>query len=215
MTEWRSNRYWQNRPKEERIANLRIPARYSGKTLGNYDLEAGDSEAFSAIKKWCSNADEHMSEGMGMVLYGPSGVGKTHLAQGTVLHIVSNQLRSGIFITADRYMDMIYDEQHNDGELSEPYSDPYLLKYMRRVFDILVLDGLGAERAVSEFARNALVALITNRYEEKLTTIVTTGLSPTDIGRTYGKRMLSLLQESCFFINVEGENYRSVFTDAR
>lgn len=215
MAEWHSNKYWQNRSKEERIKNLRIPARYSGKTLQTYDKTAGDSEAFDAVSRWCANSKKHLDDGMGMVLYGPTGVGKTHMAQGTLIHVVGGFLRSGIFITADRYCDMIYDEMRNDGELPEPYSDPFLMKYMRRTFDVLVLDGLGSERATTEFARNALVSLIDNRYEEQLTTIVTTSMTPNELGRTYGKRALSILQESCFFINVDGSDYRTVFNDAR
>jgi len=215
MTEWHSNKYWQNRSKEERIKNLRIPARYSGKNLKTYDQSAGDEEAFTAIQKWCASAPKHITDGMGMVIYGPTGVGKTHMAQGALIDVVGNHPRSGIFITADRYVDMVYDEMRNDGELPEPYSDPFLLKYMRRTFDLLVMDGLGSERATTEFARNAIISLIDNRYEERLTTVVTTSLSPTELGRTYGKRLLSILQESCFFINVEGDNYRTVFTDVR
>jgi DNA replication protein DnaC len=215
MAEWHSNKYWQNRSKDERIKNLRIPARYAGKNLSTFDTSAGDEEAFTAVQRWCGSAQKHLNDGMGMVIYGPTGVGKTHLAQGLLIHTVGSLPRSGIFITSDRYVDMVYDEMRNDGELPEPYSDPFLLKYMRRTFDILVLDGLGAERATTEFARNAIISLVDNRYEEKLTTVVTTALSPSELGRTYGKRLLSILQESCFFINVEGVNSRTVFTDVR
>ena len=215
MTEWHSNKYWQNRSKEERLRNLRIQARYLGKDLNTYDSEAGDSEPFNAINHWCSKATDNLTEGMGMVLYGPTGVGKTHLAQGVLVNVVGSYTRSGIFVTSDRYVDMVYDEMRNDGELPEPYSDPFLMKYMRRTFDLVVLDGLGAERATTEFARNALISLVDNRYEEKLTTVVTTSLSPNELSRTYGKRVLSIFQESCYFINVEGPDYRTVFTDAK
>lgn len=214
MTEWHSNKYWQNRPKDEKIKNLRIPARFADKSLKNYDTDAGDTEAFDAVNNWCANATKHLTEGMGLVLYGPTGVGKTHMAQGALVHVVSLNPRSGIFITSDRYVDMVYDEMRNDGELPEAYSDPFLMKYMRRTFDLLVLDGLGSERATTEFARNALISLIDNRYEEKLTTIITTALGPSDLGRIYGKRVLSLLQESCYFINVDGKDYRTAFTNA-
>lgn len=215
MTEWHSNKYWQNRSKEERLKNLRIPARYVGKNLKTYDSDNGDSEAFDAVNRWCSAYEKHLKDGMGMVLYGPTGVGKTHMAQGALVQVVGSSTTSGIFITSDRYVDMVYDEMRNDGELPEPYSDPFLMKYMRRTFDLLVLDGLGSERATTEFARNALISLVDNRYEEKLTTIVTTMLSPNELGRTYGKRVLSILQESCFFINVDGSDYRTVFNDGR
>lgn len=215
MTEWHSNKYWQNRSKEERLKNLRIPARYQGKSLETYDAEAGDTTAFNAVNHWCAKVIQNLGDGMGILLYGSTGVGKTHLAQGSLIHAVSNHPLSGIFITADRYMDMVYDEQRNDGELPEAYSDPFLMKYMRRTFDLLVLDGLGSERATTEFAHNAISGLIDNRYEEKLTTIITTALNPNELGRVYGKRLLSILQESCYFINVEGPDYRMIFNDAK
>lgn len=214
MTEWKSAKYWRNRSAEERVLNARIPARFKNKKLSDYEFETGDKAAFDAITMWGTNIDEHLSNGMGLYIYGPTGVGKTHLAQGVLTRILNKHTYSGIFITADRYTDMIYDEMRNDGELPEPYSDPNLLKYMRRTFDILVLDGLGSERATTEFARNALISLIDNRYEESLTTVITSILPPQELSRTYGKRLNSLLQESCFFIKVDGKDHRMVFTDA-
>ena len=215
MTEWHSRKYWQNRPVQERIKNARIPTRYEGKNLENYDVDCGDSVAHDAVSLWASKFNNNVSDGMGLLLYGPTGVGKTHLAQGALLDVVTNYNRSGIFISADRYVDMIYDEMRNDGELPEPYADPYLLKYMRRVFDVVVIDGLGDERAKTEFAKSSLIALIDNRYEEKLVTIITTMLSPKDIGRIYGSRTASMIEESMFFIFVEGSDYRVASKHAR
>lgn len=213
-TEWRSNNYWRNRSVEERIQNLRIPARFRNKGLHTFDTDAGDKDAFDAVSKWYSSLQTNLDEGMGLLLYGPTGVGKTHIAQGLLQHAVANNNLSGAFVTTDRFMDMIYDSQKNDGMLPAPYKDPNFLKYIRRIFDIVVLDGLGAERATTEFARKEIPSLIDNRYEEQLTTIVTTPLSPNEIGRIYGQRILSILQESCYFIHVEGKDYRTAFSDA-
>lgn len=214
MAEWHSNKYWQNRSKEDRVKNLRIPARYKDKSLTNYNTDKGDEDAHNAVNRWCETILRNCDEGMGLYLYGHTGVGKTHLAQGAALNVVESNNLSGIFITADRYIEMVYDEMRNDGDLPEPYSDPFLLKYMRRTFDLLVLDGLGSERATTEFARNAIISLVDNRYEERLMTIVTSVLPPAELSRIYGKRLLSIIQESCYLINVEGQDYRKVISNA-
>jgi len=199
---------------EERVQNARIPARFSGKSLSDYDVLTGDEEAHTAINSWAKNINEHLQNGMGLYLYGPTGVGKTHLAQAAMIKAIKSNSLSGLFITTDRYMDMVYDSERNKGELPDAYSDPNLLKYMRRVYDIVVLDGLGSERAKTDYAKDALVSFIGNRYEEKLLTVITSVLPPSELTRTYGKRMNSLLQDSCFFINVDGKDHRTAFSDA-
>lgn len=214
MTEWKSTKYWRNRPVEERVANARIPARYKNKKLSQYDVETGDKVAYDAVVAWAKNINTHLENGMGLYLYGPTGVGKTHLAQAALTYILEKNTLSGLFVTADRYTDMMFDEMRNNGELSEGYSDPHLLKYIRRMFDIVVLDGLGSERSPKDFIRNSLVTLVDNRYEQNLITVITSVLPPQELGRRYGNKLTSILQESCFFIQVEGVDHRAVFTDA-
>lgn len=208
MTEWKSNRYWQNRPVDERLKNARIPARYKDKSFSNYDVEVGDSDAFKGVTAWSKRAGEHVSNGMGLFLFGPTGTGKTHLAQAALVKAVTDNKLSGIFITADRYLDMFYEETRNNGELSEGYSDPNLLMYMRRTFDILVLDALGSERMTTDFARSALAALIDNRYEEQKTIIITSVLTPNTISSRYGTRLASIILDSTFVIETAGTDYR-------
>lgn len=208
MSEWKSDRYWRNRPVEERIKNARIPVRYRDKTFADYNTEVGSINALKAIKKWAESIQDYMNDGMGLVISGPTGVGKTHLAQAALKHIVSKNNLSGIFITADRYLDMIYEETRNNGELSDGYSDPNLLMYMRRVLDVLVLDGLGSERTMTEYARNALSALIINRYEEKKITVITSTYTMETIASRYGQPLASILHESAFIIEMDGEDYR-------
>lgn len=209
MTEWKSDKYWRNRPVDERLKNARIPARYKDKTFENYDLDKGDEQSYKGVLFWANKAEGYVKDGMGLYLFGPTGTGKTHLAQAALAHAVTHNKLSGIFITADRYLDMVYEETRNGGELSEGYSDPNLLMYMRRTFDILVLDSLGSERITTDFARGALSALIDNRYEERKTTIVTSILNPDTLASRYGQRLSSIMWESSFTIETAGSDYRT------
>lgn len=208
MAEWKSDRYWRNRPVAERLKNARIPARYDDRGLETYDATSGDPQAFEGVQRWITKAEQWVNDGMGLFIFGPTGTGKTHLAQAALRKVISDNNLSGIFITADRYLDMVYDELRNDGELSDGYSDPNLLMYMRRTFDLLVLDALGSERTTTDFARNALIALLNNRYEEKKTTIITSLLSPDSIASRYGNQVMSILLDSCFVIETAGKDYR-------
>jgi DNA replication protein DnaC len=209
MAEWKSDRYWRNRPKDERIKNARVPARYASSNFDTYQVDLGDEASYKGMKAWAGKASEHVPRGMGVYLFGPTGTGKTHLIQSALTQAISDNLFSGIFITADRYLDMVYDELRNDGELSDGYSDPNLLMYMRRTFDILVLDALGSERSTTEFARSALIALLDNRYEEKKTTLITTTLTPTSLASRYGTHLASIIQDSSFMIETAGRDYRT------
>ena len=209
MAEWRSDRYWRNRPVDERLKNARVPARYADKSFTTYDQDKGDPASFAGVQKWSGSAEKHVQNGMGIFLFGPTGTGKTHLVQAALKEALQNNLLSGIFITADRYLDMVYDETRNHGELSDGYSDPNLLMYMRRTFDILVLDSLGSERTTTDFARSALAALIDNRYEEKKTTLITSILTPDTIAHRYGQHLASVIHESSFIIETAGMDYRT------
>ena len=209
MAEWKSDRYWRNRPTDERVKNARIPARYADKSFTTYNQDLGDPASFNAVSKWAGKAEQYCKDGMGIFLFGPTGTGKTHLIQAALRKAVTDNLLSGIFITADRYLDMVYDETRNHGELSDGYSDPNLLMYMRRTFDILVLDSLGSERTTTDFARSALAALIDNRYEEKKTTLITSVLTPDTIASRYGQHLASVIQESSFIIETAGVDYRT------
>ena len=51
MTDWKSNKYWRNRPVEERLRNLRVPPRYKNCTFNNYDLEQGSEDFKKAIEE--------------------------------------------------------------------------------------------------------------------------------------------------------------------
>ena len=132
-----------------------------------------------------------------LFIQGPSGSGKSLVAAQTLSGIVTQHKVSGRWSDADDYIEMIKDSFNNDGDLPEMYSSPHLVKYIKSVFDVVVIDGLGEER-LTEFASHELGSLIRKRYDKSKTTIITSRLSLTDIKNRYGSRLASPLADFQF-----------------
>ena len=214
MTEWKTSRYWRNRPQQERLANANIPARYRSATFESYDPAHGSEKALNACLKWASNMDEYIEKGIGLSLCGPTGAGKTHLACASLTTVVTTKNLCGYFTTADKYIEMCYDAMRNDGELPEMYKDVNVMKYLRSVYDVVVIDGLGWEKS-TEFTRKEITTLIEARYENQLTTIITTHMKIDELATMYNNKLHSIIKDATYSIPVLGSDYRlRDFTDA-
>lgn len=172
-TDWKSEKWWQNRSVEERLYHLRIPRRWSF--------------AAPTIPPKVSDWVERFAPGDSLYVYGPSGSGKTELAVSVLKKLVHKGL-AGRFVSSDRYIEMLKDSFEHDGLLPEMYSTPYLLKYIQGVFGAVVLDGVGNERE-TEFSTHEIGSLIRRRNEDMRTLVLTTTLSPLDFARRYGERV--------------------------
>ena len=207
MTEWRSAKYWRNRPVDERVKNLRIPPRYKSCTLANFETDDQNKSLVSAARRWCDTFDEQFEKGMGLYIYGPTGVGKTHIASALLKHAVTKHERSGLFMSYDIYTEMVHDARNSDGELPEMYGDPNLLKYARRVFDVLVIDNLNNDR-LTDYMANTTADLIESRWEMSLPTIITTSINPDKLASLFMPRTASMIKDSCYLVGVVGSDYR-------
>lgn len=173
---WKSAAWWRNRPPEDRQYFVKAPKRY---------VEYEPTPQLLTTK---------FKLGDNFLVTGRSATGKSTRAVKTVLDIVKSSNWSGRFVSADEYVEMIKDTFDNHGELPEMWSSPHLLKYIKGVFDIVILDGLGQERT-TEFAKHEIGSLIRRRYEMGLSTIITTDIPLTDITVRYGSRVGAALMD--------------------
>lgn len=177
-TTWQSTKWWRNRPPADRLFFIKSPKRYT-----DYD---GEFNQFVL--------PDEFTLGDNYVVLGKTKTGKSVSSVKTVEEIVEIRNLSARFVSTDEYVEMLKDTFDNDGDLPEMWSSPHLVKYIKGVFDILILDGLGEERD-TEFAKHEIGSLIRRRYEMGLTTIITTGMSITDITNRYGTRVSAALDD--------------------
>lgn len=148
-----------------RRAAARIPERYRNCRLRNFNDLHNDSlkKAKALAKRF---VDHWPAVDAGLLISGPVGVGKTHLAvavaqevrrqNANVLFAVVPDLLDHLRATFDPGRGVAYDER---------------FAAIRGAF-LLVLDDLGTENT-TPWAREKLYQLVNHRYNERLPTIVT------------------------------------------
>jgi DNA replication protein DnaC len=178
-TDWKSDKWWRNRPVEERLYHLRLPKRIEAGLPGPRGQEV-TVPLFNDIPD-------------GILITGPAKTGKSLKAASLLQSFVSRHGMSGRWVEANDYVDMIKEGFGNDGMLPEMYSSPHLVKYIRGVFDVIVLDGLGEEYK-TEFASHELASLVRKRYDNMKPTIITTPLSLAELQDKYHERLHGILE---------------------
>lgn len=168
-------------------------------------------------------------EEKGLLLMGPSGVGKTHLAVAALKELLRRG-HAGLFCD---YRELLKEIQASYNPSSDS-TEMAILEPIRTV-EILVLDDLGATKP-SDWVRDIVGIVLNARYNERRTTIITTNYldDPASEGeparlpggklvmphredsleQRIGSRMRSRLFEMCRTVEVRSRDFRRERTQA-
>jgi|APSaa5957512493_1039668.scaffolds.fasta_scaffold02998_5 DNA replication protein DnaC len=174
--EWHGRAYWKNRPVEERLSLAQIPPLFEESRLSNYDLSVGSSNAHGAVTEWLTSFKDNREHGTSLLLCGEVGSGRTHLAVSALRGAITSYKQSGCYITAAGYLRAMDDFRNNGGVLSDEYPDGNMLSYLRKVYDVVVIDDADMART-TEYASRELFDLLDTRVNNKLLTIVVSTLA--------------------------------------
>jgi DNA replication protein DnaC len=206
------------------IRNANIPPRYEHCSLEDF---AARNEKLSLAKALATRfVNEYPVVDCGLLILGPCGVGKTHLAVSVLKALIQKHQVNGLFWD---FRDLLKRIQHSfnpDSQTSQmEILDPVLQA------QVLVLDDLGAERP-SEWVSDTFAYILTTRYNLKLTTLITSNFEDragqyvnlpngTRVSREesleerIGARLRSRLYEMCKVIQLEGEDFRLTVKQAQ
>lgn len=126
----------------------------------------------SAIKRACQEFAA-LPKGW-LVLAGSYGVGKTHLAYA----IAGELLKRAVPVYAASVPEMLTMIRSGFGD-AQGLSAEQRLNTLRTI-EVLVLDDWGTEKG-SDWVSETMFTVLNARYNERLTTVITTNLSPTEL----------------------------------
>lgn len=166
-----------------------IPPRFRSKTFEGFE-PADDKQrrVLMIVKRYADLFDERYAAGGGMVMCGPPGTGKTHLACA-----IGNQImaagRSALFssvLAAARRVKQTYGKGSTESEqqVLDKFYEP----------DLLILDEVGVQFG-SEAEKLIVFEIINGRYERVLPTILMSNLPEEELGAFVGDRVIDRMRE--------------------
>ncbi len=215
---------------ERALSAANIPRLYRASTLDNYETADRDNQGYT-LNNAKYTAEKFVrcypleTNGLGLLLTGSIGTGKTHLAVGVLKALIEDRGATGLFF---HFHDLIKKVQ-NSFNRNVAETEHEILKPIFTA-EILVLDELGASKP-SDWVFDTLAHILNTRYNERLTTILTTNYANREpvlgggrtlsameesrealrnetLGDRIGERMRSRLQEMCMPVEMNGPDYR-------
>jgi DNA replication protein DnaC len=215
-----------------------IPKRYEHCDFESYVVDLADGKTWTAQHEQSLKNVKLSVQGFlssypaaekGLLLIGPSGVGKTHLAVAALKELVRRG-HAGLFCD---YRELLKEIQASYNPASES-TEMGVLEPVRTT-EVLVLDDLGASKP-SDWVRDIVGIVLNARYNEKRTTIITTNYLDTPqsegeatrlpngklvaairedtLEQRIGTRMRSRLYEMCRSVEVYAPDFRRERTQA-
>jgi len=205
------------------LERAQIPRRYEHCTLDSFETKFsgahGSLESSLMVARGFIQAYPLETEGKGLLITGPIGAGKTHIATGILQALIMERGAAGLFYD---YRDLLKQVQNSyNRQVAETE-----LEVLKPVFEaeVLVLDELGASKP-TDWVWDTVAHILNTRYNDRRTTIITTNYANTPplgagvpemqrtvreetLGDRIGERMRSRLQEMCVVVEMQGEDFR-------
>lgn len=163
---------------------------------------AMDPQQYAPVHAYLDDAEDYVRAGMGLLLHGPVGTGKTLLGNLVLKELVKRDYTCFGTTFASTVEAFTAGWGNNKAE-----KDWFARKFMHS--QVLLLDDLGKEfRSAAGLSPTTFDHIIRTRVQSARPTILTTNMSAQELQNGYGSAVLSMLVEQSVEVELTGEDFR-------
>lgn len=204
-------------PAERALRQANIPKRFFN--VGLSDFKLPNLSEIDSVVEYKENIEEHIrTDGVGLLLLGPGGTGKTMLSciiANTAISkgfscyytTVSGYIR--LAIQAMNLKDAWMADNSDTDSKSEWATKTKLLKDIRNSIELLVLDDVGKEHTTgTRFAEDEIDFLLRYRFDLGLPTVMSSNYPVSQWATMYSESMESFIHEAYILVSMTAKDYR-------